>query len=130
MEMNKEQLKKFKLESFQNIFLVDEQKTQMTISTSGFTLCHVFLKGEGGSSIKKRWVQTILLVEDFPGFRSFYMPFQNIVSTSCEKTEQVSKSMQIFEMFKTSADVFEILPEPLKTCDYADSKLTLFQYIV
>ena len=51
------------------------------------------------------------------------MPFQNIVRASCEETEHVSKSMQIFEMFKNSADLFDILPEPLKTCDYADYKM-------
>ena len=31
--------------------------------------------------------------------------------------------MQIFEMFKTSADLFEILPEPLEICDYAESTM-------
>ena len=51
------------------------------------------------------------------------MPFQNIISTSFEETEHVSKSMQIFEMFKTSADLFEILPEPLEICDYAESTM-------
>ena len=49
--MNKEQF--MKLDGFQKIFLVDEHKTQITISTSGITLCQDFLVGEGENSIKK-----------------------------------------------------------------------------
>ena len=49
------------------------------------------------------------------------MPLQDIVSARSEKKDHVPISSQIFQIFKTSAELSEILPEPLEISELVGS---------